>query len=181
MTTPPSPKPNRTSRITALALPTARRLLIFSLLWFILTEGFYRDWLPAAAVIICATASSFWIAPATRRRLRLRPSAFLRFVPYFLWQSILGGFDVSRRALSPRMTLDPGLFRFQLQLQDPTARTLFIGCVSLLPGTASVESQEDFLVVHALDQSLPLHDSLATLQAKVDALVSPRSQDRGLQ
>ena len=60
------------------------------------------------------------------------------FAGYFLRESLRGGWDVARRALSPALPMSPALVRFLLRLPPGSARWLFCNTISLLPGTAVV-------------------------------------------
>jgi multicomponent Na+:H+ antiporter subunit E len=94
----------------------------------------------------------------------------MRFIPHFVRESITGGIDVSRRALSPSMPLDPALIEFPLQLRSEAARVFFAWTVSLLPGTLSVRLDSTFIMVHVLDQQLPIEAKLRQLEGDIGAL-----------
>jgi multicomponent Na+:H+ antiporter subunit E len=91
----------------------------------------------------------------------------LRFVPYFLRASLLAGLDVMRRALDPRMPIDPALVRFPLRLPPGPARATLAAVVSLLPGTLSVELEHEQLLVHVLDRRLAAGQALGQLEDRV--------------
>jgi multicomponent Na+:H+ antiporter subunit E len=90
-----------------------------------------------------------WLVPGEPHPWRpLRLAAFLL---YFIRTSILGGVDVARRALDPRLPIAPGYLQHRCRLPAGLPRTAFVGVVSLLPGTLSVELLDDGdLRVHAL-------------------------------
>ncbi len=80
-----------------------------------------------------------------------RPLRLLRFLVYFLKESIAGGFDVAWRALHPRLEVRPGWLRYPLTLPAGQPRTLMVSILSLVPGTLSVDLEaNDSLLVHAL-------------------------------
>jgi multicomponent Na+:H+ antiporter subunit E len=103
-------------------------------------------------------------------RTRWSPAGLFRFVPYFIRTTIHGGVDVSRRALSPRMRLEPGLLRYDLRLVTGTARVFFVNSVSLLPGTLSADLRGDCLWVHVIDLSQANHEQLRRLEERVAGL-----------
>ncbi len=138
------------------------RALGFGLLWWVLVEGDLREWPLALLVIAAATICSVLLLPGAGLRWRL--TGALRFVPYFFKESLLGGTDVARRALTPRLPLSPGFIEYPLRLETEAARVLFVWVVSLLPGTASAQLGQDTLKVHVLDTSLPLREKLAELE-----------------
>jgi multicomponent Na+:H+ antiporter subunit E len=147
------------------------RLLAFALLWFLI-GGRSSDWLLVAVVLIAATAASCWLWPVAAWRWRLLP--LLRFVPYFLRESVAGGIDVARRALSPRMPLRPALIEYPLGLRSEAAQVFFSWAVSLLPGSASVRLEQRRLWVHVLDSEVPLTARLRKLEEHVSALFDDR-------
>jgi multicomponent Na+:H+ antiporter subunit E len=104
----------------------------------------------------------------------------LRFVPYFVVHSLRGGFDVARRALHPRLPIDPGYHDHPLRLPDGAARTFFAALVGLLPGTLGVEIREGRLRVHVLDRKMPTAGTLRELEERVADLfgVEARSGSR---
>jgi multicomponent Na+:H+ antiporter subunit E len=78
-------------------------------------------------------------------------------------QSLLAGADVARRALDPRMPLEPGFIKYSTGLEAGPRRSAFRALMSLQPGTlpVSVEASGD-LLVHCLDTSQPVADQLAS-------------------
>lgn len=142
------------------------QLLVCLLLWWVLTGGDHRSWLIGGLSISLALLVMTSIPPAPGYRLSL--TGVLRFVPYFLWQSVCGGMDVARRAFSPRLPLDPALISYPLSLPAGSARIFFLNCISLLPGTLSADLDADRLRIHVLDQH---HDpQLQRLERHVAAL-----------
>jgi multicomponent Na+:H+ antiporter subunit E len=54
-----------------------------------------------------------------------------------------------------------------MSLPDGFPTVLFIWCVSLMPGTASVSVQERVLTVHVLDASIGAREKLRALERHV--------------
>ena len=149
------------------ALPRiAARAAIGIFLWWSLTEGDLSKWWIGALVIAAATAASLALQPV----IGWRPVGLIRLLPFFLRQSILGGVDVARRALHPRLPLDPVFLECHLRLPAGPARVLLANTMSLLPGTVSVELREDRLRLHVLDQAMPAVATLRALEERIAAL-----------
>lgn len=144
------------------------RAFVFTALWSLLSNHTWHDWPLILLAVAAAVAASFALWPVAAWRWRLVP--FLRFVPYFLWESLTGGIDVARRALSPAMPLVPALIDFPLRLRSEAARVFFAWTLSLLPGTASVRLDATRLRVHVLDGRLPNERKLRQLESRVAAL-----------
>ena len=151
-----------------IAFAFARRAALLAVIWWVLAEGSLEAPLLSTALVCAATAASFAVhAPA---RVPWRPSRVAPLAVYFLRQSLLGGWDVARRALAPVLRVRPALLRFETSLPAGFPRVLFAWLVSLTPGTASVSLDGVMLVVHALDIGLPIESQLRELEARVAAL-----------
>jgi multicomponent Na+:H+ antiporter subunit E len=105
---------------------------------------------------------------------RLRITAALALVPRFLWQSVVAGVDVARRAFAPSVPLSPGFAAFPVGLPRGPLRNWFATISSLMPGTVPVEDEREALVYHCLDTTQPVVEQLkAEEQAWAPALRGP--------
>lgn len=127
---------------------------------------------PAADVLVglvaaaAATWASLHLLPPSPGRIRL--GALGRLVLRFLWQSIVGGIDVARRAFAPRLSLQPGYLVYPVRTQSGPRRALFGALTSLVPGTLPVGSDPragGALVYHCLDLRQPVAAGLARDEA----------------
>jgi multicomponent Na+:H+ antiporter subunit E len=138
---------------------------LLALVWLALTGADLRYAPLAVAIVGGATAVSLALAPPARSRLR--PAGAIRFVPFFVRQSLLGGMDVARRALAPARPIEPDFIAYPLRLPVGAPRTTFTAVVSLLPGTLSTELVDDALIIHVLDRRLDAAATLANLERRV--------------
>jgi len=131
----------------------------FFLLWMLLMQSMK----PAdLAIGVLASVGATWVS------LRLLPpsSGCLRFgkllalLPHFVWESVLAGVDVARRALSPRMSLSPGFITCPLTFPPGFARNTFATITSNLPGSVATGDAEGELVYHCLDVTAPVVEQL---------------------
>jgi multicomponent Na+:H+ antiporter subunit E len=150
-------------------------LLLYLLLWWVLTGGDRHSWLIGSLAVGLALLVSLSI-PTPQATPRFSPAGLLRFILYFLGQSIRGGSDVAYRAFSPRLPLDPALLDYPLQLPPGSARIFLLNTVSLLPGTLSADLIDDTLRVHLLDQQRD--PQLQQLEQRVAGLFSLRLEKR---
>jgi len=115
----------------------------------------------AVGVVTAAVASwaSLRLLPPETQRVRLAavPALALRFV----WQSVVAGVDVARRAFAPRMPLKPGFVVYPTRYPRGPARNTFASLTSLLPGTVPVRDDERGLEYHCLDVGQPVTEQLA--------------------
>jgi multicomponent Na+:H+ antiporter subunit E len=101
-------------------------------------------------------------------------AALVRLAARFLWQSVVAGWDVARRALDPRLPLAPGFVEYPCGFAPGLARNAFASLTSLMPGTVPIADDGKSLRYHCLDVKLPVVESLG----KEEALVA-RVLDRG--
>jgi len=134
------------------------RALLFSLLWWALTDGTGGSWWIGAPAVAGAVIISVTLVPP----LGLVWREAMGFVPFFLWHSLKGGVDVAWRAFHPRLPITPELIEYPLRLPPGLPRIILVNTVSLLPGTLSAELGGQVLKVHVLDS---LGDFLAELEA----------------
>jgi multicomponent Na+:H+ antiporter subunit E len=125
--------------------------------------------------VLLAAGSSALLWPAGRRRLRY--PALLRFVPYFLGASVYAGWDVARRALHPKLPLEPGFIEYRFRMAGRPPRIFFALLVSLLPGTAGARLDGESLLVHVLDERMPNAERLAELESQVAGLLGMHLED----
>ncbi len=149
----------------------------FLALWFILMPELKRGDVACGLVAtLIATHMSLRLLPPAAGRLRMR--ALLVFAPHFLVQSVLAGIDVARRALDPRLPLQPGLVVYRTGFAPGTARNAYAIITSLLPGSLPVDETEDGIVYHSLDVSRPVVEQLADEERRLEgALISGERHD----
>lgn len=128
----------------------------------------WTAWALGSVVAACAAGAGAALAPGDLQGLRW--ARWPGFVAYFLRQSLLGGVDVARRALHPRLPLAPHFIDVALRVPSGPARTLLIGLVNLIPGSlaADLDDARDLMRVHLL--AAHGDAGLDELQARVAAL-----------
>jgi multicomponent Na+:H+ antiporter subunit E len=144
------------------------RLVLFALLWLVLVGTDPVSWIvgvPAVLLASYAAARLSTLVGADPRPLRL-----IAFVPFFVWESVLGGVDVARRVLAPRLRIDPALVSYRPRLKDPAAQVVFLDTISLLPGTLSADIRKGLVQIHALDSDQAMVAGLERLEARVARL-----------
>ncbi len=112
---------------------------------------------------LLASAAAAWaslrlLPPASGR---VRMGALLLLLPRFLWQSLVAGLDVARRAFAPRLDLQPGFVEYRTQLPPGSARSAFELIASLMPGSVPSDEREQIIEFHCLDMRQPVAEQLA--------------------
>ncbi|MBV2090777.1 MAG: Na+/H+ antiporter subunit E [Candidatus Thiodiazotropha sp. (ex Ctena orbiculata)] len=154
--------------IVANPLYTLSILGLLSLVWLLLAGQDWNSWLVGLPAVILATWSTLLLRAPAEGRFNL--PGFLRFLPYFIWESILGGIDVASRVVSPKMRIAPGFLSYRMRLSHPSARRLFVNSLSLLPGTLAADLDGDSLHIHALDRGTDPDGELKRLERMVSAV-----------
>jgi multicomponent Na+:H+ antiporter subunit E len=146
------------------SLGALRRFVAYLALWLVLIGFSVTDLAVGVVTAACATWVSVLLLPVTGRRLS--PAALARLAVRLPWQSLVAGVDVARRALDPRLPLQPGFITYSTGLANGPGRNAFRALTSLQPGTlpVSVEESGD-LQIHCLDTGQPVAAQLAAEEA----------------
>jgi len=139
-----------------------------ALLWFGLNGRDGASWMVGGPAVLAAAWISVRLLPAVT--WRWSAGGALVFAAYFLRESIRGGWDVARRALSPQLPLSPGIVRCPFHLPAGPSRLFFCGAISLLPGTAVVAITDENVCIHVLDWTPRVEEELRALERRVGAL-----------
>ncbi|HLS14909.1 MAG TPA: Na+/H+ antiporter subunit E [Beutenbergiaceae bacterium] len=186
----------------ALALPV--RLAVFSMLWWVLTEGEGSTWTYAIAVVPLAVLVSLVFLPPRRRDIDRRDTgqgssrsadsadsadgagsagrggwgqravAVVVLTGWFLWQSVQGAVDIAERSLRRPVRIDPGFVTYRWRLPAGAGRIAVMDLLNLMPGSLSVRAEEQVVVVHVVDTAMPVTERLQTLESKVAAVTGQR-------
>ncbi len=156
-----------TTQLSHLARSAAERASGLMIVWIVLSgSGAAADLLPGALAALAATWASLRLLPPGENRVR--PVVLAKFALRFLGQSVIAGADVARRALDPRLPLNPGFAHYPVGLPPGPARNTFTTLMSLLPGTVPIgPNASGSLVIHCLDAGQPVTTQLADEEARL--------------
>ena len=147
--------------------PALFRLALLIALWWTLTDG-GAGWYFGLPLAIVATLVSLWLTPPAVHRLRLPQLPV--FALYFIRQSLLAGWDVAGRTLSPNLPLQPALLEMPLKLPDGAPTWWLMITISLLPGTLSVQLDGRTLTLHCLDAGQDVEANVRQAEHHIAAL-----------
>jgi multicomponent Na+:H+ antiporter subunit E len=156
-----------------IAVVAIRAALLFGI-WVVIDQSAK----PGNLVIgVLATIAATWLSlrllPPAGGRVRV--GGLVVLLPRFLWQSLVAGIDVARRAFSPGLPLKPGFIDYPVSLPRGSARNAFELISSLLPGSVPTDEDERTIEYHCLDLDQPVVEQLAAEeQAYAGALVPGR-------
>lgn len=143
-------------------------LLCLAVVWIFITQARPDSWIVGVPFVVLGALASTHLAVAAGVRWNLL--GLLSFLFFFLRSSLLGGIDVTWRAVHPRLPIHPGLVKYRMRLPEGPARTFFMAVVSLLPGTVSADTQGEHLLAHVLDDRQAIQDQLGQLERVVGRL-----------
>jgi multicomponent Na+:H+ antiporter subunit E len=147
---------------------SAFRLGLLLLVWWIVS-GSTGDWWFGLPLAVTAAAVSMWLTPPAN--FWLRPHRIPVFAAFFLWQSLLAGWDVTKRTLSPALPLHPEILHLSVVLPPGAPTWWLMLVISLLPGTLSVRLHENrTLEVHCLDSRLDVSGSVRDTEMQIARL-----------
>ena len=115
--------------------------------------------IPASAMICNCLSMSLRLLPPESGRVRFL--ALVGLLPRFLWQSVVAGVDVARRAFAPRVRIDPGFVICPTGFPRGAARNAFASVTSLLPGSVPSGEEESAIVLHCIDVAQPVAEQIA--------------------
>jgi multicomponent Na+:H+ antiporter subunit E len=159
------------------AFDLLHRAVLYLLLWIVLMGVDPVDVVVGAITAALAAWVSLTLWPP--ESLRLRPLAVLGLLPHFLWQSVIAGVDVARRAFSPRMPLTPGFITYRPRFAPGPARNTFTAYTSLLPGTVPCGDEDGAVVYHCLDVGQPIAEQLAAEEAHLARCLAQGTEHDG--
>ncbi len=141
----------------------AFRAAFFLCLWLVLAGANPTDIPAAAAAIVAATWTSLHLLEPNRSQRSVVAIAHLTLL--FLYQSVVAGVDVARRALDPRLPLRSGFLLYPTGLSRGMRRNVFTTLTSLLPGTVPAGDENGQIIYHCLDIGQPVVAELAAEEA----------------
>lgn len=89
------------------------------------------------------------------RRTALRSYRIARFLGYFVYELVASNVIVAWEIITPRSGLAPVIIAMPLRARTRVERTVFVGIVTLTPGTLSLDMRDDpaTLYVHGMHAS----------------------------
>ena len=142
-----------------------RRVALAAVLWVILTGGQSETPLLAITVVLLAAYLSLLTIPAGSVRLSAR--GILRFLPFFLRESLHAGMDVARRAFREPTVPRSTTLDYDSSLPPGLPLSLFVAILGLLPGTLARGREGSRVRIHVLDDEAPIEAQLQRLEKRI--------------
>lgn len=130
--------------------------LILFILWFLLS-GHLDPLLFVLGIISCLfiTWLSQKLGLLDPNSYTLRLSLNLpRFLPWYFLEVIKSNLDVSWRILHPKLPIKPNISTIPISEHSEVGKTVYANCITLTPGTYSMDIKPGFIKVHSLTKEL---------------------------
>lgn len=82
------------------------------------------------------------------------------YVIWLIWEITKANVEVARRILDPRLPISPRMIRVKAEQRHELSRVIYANSITLTPGTVSVDTEGDMIMVHALTK--PAADKVET-------------------
>ena len=78
---------------------------------------------------------------------------FIRFSLVLLVEIVKSNIEVAKIILAPKLKIKPKFIRIDNPLKSDLNRVIYGNAITLTPGTITVELEENYIIVHALNSS----------------------------
>ena len=144
--------------------------ILYSAIWIAFSGHF--DFLLLSFGVI-----SVLIVLYTLRRMRIIDETSVKFrintfklVTYCFWligEILKSNITVAKTILSPKIKVRQNMFEAPLSPRSEAAQVIFANSITLTPGTITVETEKNSLLVHALNFSDNTEDEIADMGSRV--------------
>ena len=114
--------------------------------WILLTGSFAWQELVAGAVVSAGVAlfSARWFVHESPGRFFGKQLFILIWycVAIFPWELLKANWDMAKRALSPRLNINPGIVRVTVEVPTEYGKTMLANSITLTPGTITMDIDE---------------------------------------
>ncbi|EHJ94294.1 hypothetical protein KUC_1252 [Vreelandella boliviensis LC1] len=144
------------------------RTLLYSGLWWVLTEGKGSLWIGVALALVIALCAPVSVATWPRQ---LRWWKLPLFIGFMLKSSLKGALEVAKLAISQRYHANTltHTYCFRL-LKQPPQQLLMANLVNLTPGTLTLRIRGDALYIHILHHHPHVEYQLKLLESRIAGL-----------
>ncbi len=150
--------------------------LVLFVLW-ILLSGYFGTLLLSLGVLSCAFVA--WVSEKfglfssdfSTLKLNLKIPAFL---PWFFIEVVKSNIDVSWRILHPKLPIEPNVMTVDASQHSDLATAIYANCITLTPGTYSLDLDENSIEVHSLTQALAKDLQTGEMSRRI-SLLEPKS------
>ena len=77
-----------------------------------------------------------------------------KFLPWLFIEIIKSNLHICRKIMQPRLDIDPRIITIPASEHNHVAKAVYANCITLTPGTYSMDVNTDHIVVHALTSEI---------------------------
>ncbi len=113
----------------------------------------------------------------TQQTPRFRPKflSAMKFFADLLFDILRANLHIARVIWSPAMRIAPRVIKIPAQQKSEVGEAVFANSITLTPGTVSIETGDDHIIVHALTEKSADPAALAELHRRVLALENQKA------
>ena len=93
-----------------------------------------------------------------------------KFLPWFFIEVIKSNLEVSWRILHPKLPICPIIHSVPVSQHNDIGKAVYANCITLTPGTYSLDINSDFIEVHSLTKELAEHLNQGEMGKRILAL-----------
>ncbi|WP_394173633.1 Na+/H+ antiporter subunit E [Thalassotalea litorea] len=127
---------------------------ILAIFWLLLS-GYFKPLLLAFGLVsVALVVLLIWRMDKTDKEPQ-QPSFSLRFFRYIVWligQVVLSSLEVTKLVWGSSKKLSPATAKLPVADIPEHSRVLYANSITMTPGTLSVDIDDDYVTVHALDE-----------------------------
>lgn len=97
------------------------------------------------------------------------------FLPWFILEVIKSNIDVSWRILHPKLPIEPNIKTLDASQHSDLATAIYANCITLTPGTYSLDLDENSIEVHSLTNVHAQDLQTGEMSRRISALESKPS------
>jgi multicomponent Na+:H+ antiporter subunit E len=84
-----------------------------------------------------------------------RLGSIIVFIPIYAWELWKANWDVAKRALSPKLSINPGIVKIETDIKSDYGLAMLSNCITLTPGTITMDIIEEnnkcYMYIHWID------------------------------
>jgi multicomponent Na+:H+ antiporter subunit E len=84
-----------------------------------------------------------------------RLGSIIVFIPIYAWELWKANWDVAKRALSPKLSINPGIVKIETDIKSDYGLAMLSSCITLTPGTITMDIIEEnnkcYMYIHWID------------------------------
>ena len=107
------------------------------------------------------------IIDETPVKFRMNTIKLMTYCFWLVWEILKSNITVTKTILSPKVKVKQNMFDVPLSPKSEAAQVIFANSITLTPGTITVETEKNSLLVHALNFSDRTEDEIADMGSRV--------------